>query len=76
MGTKERAQDYAQAVSTYLAFAIDKGTNLWSSLTSWMNDRGAFRETFARQGIPMVWDFAEANPFMHQAGIFPCLLTG
>jgi (p)ppGpp synthase/HD superfamily hydrolase len=31
-----------------------------------MNDRGAFRETFARQALPMVWDFAESNPFVHQ----------
>ena len=33
-----------------------------------MNDRGAFRETFARQAIPMVWDFAEANPFAEAGG--------
>ena len=25
--------------------------------------RGAFRETFARQAIPMTWDYAEANTF-------------
>jgi putative DNA methylase len=57
------AAAYADAVATYLAFAVDKGANLWSSITSWMSDRGAFRETFARQAIPMVWDFAEASPF-------------
>lgn len=62
------AKAYGQAVGVYLAFAVDKGANLWSSLTSWMNDRGAFRETFARQAIPMVWDFAEANPFSSTAG--------
>ena len=33
-----------------------------------MNDRGAFRETFARQAIPMVWDYAEANPFTEAGG--------
>jgi putative DNA methylase len=33
-----------------------------------MSDRGAFRETFARQAIPMVWDFAEANPFADAGG--------
>jgi putative DNA methylase len=62
------AQAYADAVATYLAFAVDKGANLWSSITSWMNDRGAFRETFARQAIPMVWDFAEASPFSDAGG--------
>jgi putative DNA methylase len=67
-GTGARA--YGEAIATYLAIAIDKGANLWSSLCSWMNDRGAFRETFARQAIPMVWDFAEANPFSNSGGNF------
>lgn len=64
------SKEYAQAVSIYLAFAVDKAANLWSSLVGWMNDRGAFRETFARQAIPMVWDFAEANPFSNAGGNF------
>lgn len=64
------AAAYADAVATYLAFAIDKGANLWSTITSWMSDRGALRETFARQAIPMVWDFAEANPFSDSGGSY------
>lgn len=64
------ATAYADAIATYLAFAVDKGANLWSSLCSWMSDRGAMRETFARQAIPMVWDFAEANPFSSAGGNF------
>lgn len=62
------AKAYAEAVSVYLAFALGKLANLGSSLTSWMNDRGAFRETFARQAIPMIWDFAEANSFANAGG--------
>ncbi|MBA4046060.1 MAG: hypothetical protein C0511_07645 [Hyphomicrobium sp.] len=61
-------EEYANAVSVYLAFAISKLTNLGSTATGWMGDRGAFRETFARQGIPMVWDFAEANFFSSSGG--------
>ena len=64
------AQAYADAVAVYLAFAVNKGANLWSSIASWMSDRGAFRETFARQAIPMVWDYAEANPFSNSGGNF------
>lgn len=64
------ARAYGEAVGVYLAFAIDKGANLWSSVCGWMNDRGAFRETFARQAIPMVWDYAEANPFSNSGGNF------
>ena len=59
---------YSEAVALYLAFALSKVSNIGSSITSWMNDRGAFRETFARQAIPMVWDFAEANPFADVGG--------
>ncbi|MDN6180709.1 MAG: DUF1156 domain-containing protein [Halomonas subglaciescola] len=62
------ATAYGDAVAVYLLFAINKGANLWSTITSWMSDRGAFRETFARQAIPMVWDFAEANPFSNSGG--------
>ncbi len=64
------ARAYGETVGVYLAFAVDKSANLWSSITSWMNDRGAFRETFSRQAIPMVWDFAEANPFSSSGGSF------
>jgi len=64
------ATAYAQAVGVYLAFAISKVANIGSSIASWMNDRGAFRETFARQAIPMVWDFAESNPFADAGGSF------
>lgn len=62
------AQAYAEAVTVYLAFSISKVANIGSSIASWMSDRGAFRETFARQAIPMVWDYAEANPFADAGG--------
>ncbi|MDA8248393.1 MAG: DUF1156 domain-containing protein, partial [Rhodospirillales bacterium] len=64
------AAAYADAVVTYLAFALSKIANIGSSIASWMSDRGAFRETFARQAIPMVWDFAESNPFADAGGSF------
>lgn len=59
---------YAQAVATYLAFAIDKGANLWSTICGWRSDNNVIRETFARQAIPMSWDYAEANPFSNSSG--------
>ena len=66
---------YADAVVTYLAFAIGKCANLWSSIVTWMNDRGAFREVFSRQAIPMAWDFAEANPFSGRGGSWDLCLS-
>ncbi len=62
------AKAYAEALSVYLAFGISKLTNLGSTITSWMSDRCALRETFARQAIPMVWDFAEVNFFSNSGG--------
>jgi putative DNA methylase len=59
---------YAEAVSVYLACSLSKAANMWSSLCFWMNDRGAMRETYARQMLPMIWDPAEANPFSNSGG--------
>ena len=65
---------YAQAVSVYLAFALSKLTNVSSAVTTWMSDRGALRETFARQAIPMMWDYAESNPFTNSGGSIATIL--
>ncbi len=62
------AKAYAEAIGVYLACAVSKVANIGSTIASWMNDRGAFRETFARQAIPMTWDYAEANPFANAGG--------
>ncbi len=61
---------YADAVATYLAFAVDKGANYWSSLSSWHSGRDTVTSTFGRQTLPMVWDFAEANPLSKSSGNF------
>ncbi len=65
-GTGARA--YGEAVSVYLAFAVDKGADFWSIICSWASNRDTIRNTFARQAIPMVWDFAEGNPLSDSAG--------
>ena len=61
------AEVYADAVVTYLAFALDKGVDYWSGLCSW-HTSGFIRSTFARQAIPMVWDYAECHPFSQSTG--------
>ena len=59
---------YAEAVGVYLAFAIDKGANYWSSLCAWHQTRDGIVSTFGRQALPMVWDYAEANPLSGSSG--------
>lgn len=62
--------DYADAVSTYLSFAVDRLADYSSTLASWMPDpkNEGIRNTFARHAIPMIWDFAEANVFSESSG--------
>lgn len=67
-------QDYAKAISVYLAFAIDKMTDVNSSVCSWINTNGVIRNTFARQAIPMVWDYVESNPFSKSTGCYDLIL--
>lgn len=62
------AKAYGEAVGVYLAFAIDRASDAWSSLVSWRNTVEASRNTFARQALPMVWDFTEVNPFSGSCG--------
>jgi putative DNA methylase len=59
---------YADAVVAYLAFAVDKGANYWSSLCAWHQTRDGIVSTFGRQTIPIVWDYAEANPLSGSSG--------
>jgi putative DNA methylase len=59
---------YSDAVATYLALAIDRAADAWSTLASWRQGVEATRGTFARQALPMVWDYAEANPFSESCG--------
>ena len=62
------ATAYAEAVGVYLAFAVDKGANYWSTICAWHQSRYGVVSTFGRQAIPMVWDYAEANPFSDSSG--------
>jgi putative DNA methylase len=62
------ATAYADAVATYLAFAIDKAADYWSVICSWHTSGEKMRNTFARQAIPMTWDYAECCPFSDSTG--------
>ena len=61
---------YADALITYLAFAISKVADRNSTITAWATLREHSMNTFSRQAIPMTWDFAESNPFSSSSGNF------
>jgi putative DNA methylase len=75
------AASYADAVATYLGLAISRLADRNNALCTW--DSGptgtrastggsartaSLRNLFARQAIPMAWDFGEANPFSDSGG--------
>jgi putative DNA methylase len=64
------AAAYADAVATYLALAVDKGANYWSTLCGFNPQRDSVTSTFGRQALPMVWDYAETNPISDSSGNF------
>lgn len=63
---------YADAVATYLTFLIGKLADRNSAICTWDSSpsKETPRSTFARQAIPMTWDFAEGNPFAEASGNF------
>ena len=61
---------YADAVAVYLAFANNKLADRGSTICGWDSSRDSLRNTFGRQAIPMVWDYAEANPFSDSSGSY------
>ena len=63
-------QDYREAVSMYLAFALDKCAEYGNSLIPWYPKESRPKGIFARQAIPMVWDFAEVNLLSDIGGSF------
>ena len=65
-----RATAYAEAVSVYLGLLVNQIANHSSSMCGWNNVNTQMRSVFARQAIPMVWDFAESNPFCESSGSY------
>lgn len=63
-GTRE----YADAIATYLAFAVSKITDYINSLSAWYPQEDRPTHLFTSQAIPMIWDYAELNPLSNVGG--------
>lgn len=63
--------DLARAVTTYLAFLIDRLADWNSSLCKWAATSESVSDTFSRQALPMAWNFAEIYPFGDGSGNLP-----
>ncbi len=62
---------YAQAIRITLAVTISKLLDRCSSVCSWdASGSGSLRNVFSRSAMPMIWDYAESNPFSSASGSF------
>ncbi len=55
------AHAYAEAISIYLAFTVDRLVDYNSSIATWKASGEQVMQTYKRQAIPMTWDFPESN---------------
>lgn len=58
----------ARAVATYLGLLIDRIADYNSAFCSWHLTGEKTGHTYARQAIPMIWDFTEIDPFAEVPG--------
>lgn len=71
---QERGEDFARAVGTCLGLTIDKIADLANSLCGWEPVAECPRHLFARQALPIVWDFAEGVIFGETSGSWQVLI--
>ena len=62
------AAAYADAVSTYLAFALGKHADYGNSLVPWYPQEDRPSHLFTLATVPMAWDFCELNPLSDVGG--------
>lgn len=62
-------EDYAKAVVSYLALIVGRCSDFENTLCRWHPQWEFIPNTFARQALPMSWDYAELN-------LFSPILTG
>ena len=64
------AMAYAEAVSVYLAFAVDRCCDFSNSCTRWVPGNQKVMSLFGKQAIAMTWDFPEAAILEETVGGF------
>jgi adenine-specific DNA methylase len=62
------SQEWAEAVSAYLALALDRLADYSSSVCSWHNSKEQLRNTFGRFALPITWDFTEVGVCSETSG--------
>jgi putative DNA methylase len=68
MGKRVFEEEFIKAICCKLGLTLDRFADYSTSLCVWATDGEFIAHTFGRQAIPMVWDFAEVNPFGYASG--------
>ena len=55
--------DFAKAVITYLALTFNRLAASHNTLCRWQPAGEKIADVFSRQALPMIWDYADPNPF-------------
>lgn len=61
-------RDYQLALETYLGMWIGRIVQRGSNVGHWHTEGEKLESPFSKQAIPMVWDYAEGNPFSESTG--------
>jgi adenine-specific DNA methylase len=61
-------KDYAKAVVSYLGLAMNMTAAFCNTIARWENTSEAIKHLYSRQALPMLWDYAEVNPFSGSSG--------
>lgn len=74
--TEQHASTYGESIATYLGFAVSRMADYASTITTWANNpqMEILRSTFARQALPMTWDYAEGNIFGPSSGTLDIMI--
>jgi putative DNA methylase len=60
--------EHAKAVAAYMALTTDRLADYHTTLCRWHTQDEKMQNTYARQALPMTWDFAENFPFGSASG--------
>lgn len=69
------AAAYGDAVATYLGLGVSRLADIANALCRWENTKEQIRNLFARQAIPMIWDYPDTTPFGKAAGSYTVSLN-
>ena len=67
---------YADGMAVALSLATSKAAAFLVTQARWRAKEGKSAPAFGRQALPMVWDYAEVNPFAGAGGDFAGIVSG